>query len=278
MSIKTDKLLVEEINSYIQKRIPDIAHSIAEARVPRSTSGRIEYGAKELLTRASKLGYMGLNPIKDRAAAIGRNIGYGATQLGSLSKEVGYKVRRDLEKSASSLRTDLQQIVDTNLTKDENILLKKHGLDPDYVRDALKTYPSHNEIKIKYPTPPKRRSEREKYESLLNLANERREVENTLTHIKFMNPQFSRLTKSKQDYEMGYLRNIANLKAISGKIDIFSKKIQDEKRKRELRSQAFDISQARQKVMDTDKHQQVIKDLGQKIQKIKNIRKNIQDS
>ena len=278
MSIKTDKLLVEEINSYIQKRIPDIAHSIAEARVPRGFLGRAEYGAKELLLKGEKFSHNLLGPAVRAAPSIGRVTGYGARQLGSLAKELGYKVRRDLEKSASSLRTDVQQIVDTNLTKDENILLRNHGLDPDYVRDALKTYPSHNEIRIKYPTPPRRRSEREKYESLLNLAKERQQVEDAIAHIKFMNPQFSKLTKSKQDYEMGYLKNIAKLKAIAGKTDIFSKKIQDEKRKRELRSQAFGLSQARERVLRKDLYNEVDNYYGQAIQKIKNIRKNIKDS
>ena len=215
MSNKDNNFLAEEVNSYIQKRIPDMASSIVEARLPR--------------------------PL----VSFGRRIGYGANQMGSLVKELGYKVRRNLEKSGAELKTDLHQIADINLTKDENILMRKHGLDPEYVRQALSTYPTHKEIQSRYPTPPKEKNAREKYESLLGLAKERQEVENALTHAKFINPQLAKTMQSKKDYETSELKNIAKRKQLAGLKDEFSKKIEAERKKRKIRARAFNIAQKR---------------------------------
>ena len=215
MNNESDNYLTEEINLYIRNKIPGMVHSISEARIPK--------------------------PI----VSMGRRIGFGAQQMGSLVKELGYKIRRNLEQSGAELRTDVQNITDINLTKDENILMRKHGLDPDYVRQVLKSYPTHADVRSRYPKPPTKRSERQKYQSLIDMATERQEVEQAVTHAKFLSPQLARTMKAKQESETSFLKNIAKRKEIASKTDPLSKKIEAEKRKRQIRARAFNIARKR---------------------------------
>ncbi len=115
---------------------------------------------------------------------------------------------------------------------------------------ALNTYVSAfntNGFNLGAGTYDSNKSRREKYESLLNMAKERHEVETALTHARFMNPLLAKTMKSREESSTSELKNIAKRKQIAAKVDEYSKNIEAERRKRLVRARAFNIAKLRNK-------------------------------
>ena len=108
--MNNDKLLVEEVNSYIKNKIPHMIEMIREAKIPQNTlKNRLGLRAQELVSRAKSLGYRGLNYLDTQGA-------------------------QERELYSSIIGRNTKTLADAEL--------KRSGLRPDAVRDILKTAPT----------------------------------------------------------------------------------------------------------------------------------------